>query len=342
MNELSDSEFCSWLDTLQAGGNVPDGLPADDAADLVFASRLLGLQLTMRANPLSLAQLVEAGRRSANENQPGGRPAVWRRAIQTVRRLAGLQSWPVPKPAGPLSARWRVGLSLAGLAALLVLITVVYPPARALADQIIQKITFGRITVIAEDVTEVAPTPEQPPEDNFSTLWTPANLADVQAKYPALASLPGWVPSGYTRQERVALFYHDSFGTSPDYATYEWTNSQDDSIQLTIFTGACYHGSSYDPAVGCNFQSFISSDPAHPVVLTKVNGQTAALLQGGGWRQDFSVPARQWNPTHYRPNPDNQHALELIWEKGPAEFMLSASSDNVPKNDLVRMAESIP
>ena len=84
MSELSDREFNAWLEALERAETLPDTLPADDAADLALARRLLSLRtapsprLTARVEQITASVPATA---AASTRSQEGAPRRWRALV---------------------------------------------------------------------------------------------------------------------------------------------------------------------------------------------------------------------------------------------------------------------
>lgn len=232
----------------------------------------------------------------------------------------------------------RLTLSLAMLGVVFTVTMTVSPVVRAAVSDFIAKITVRGTTVLVDEETSV-PAGEH---ESYSLIWIPATPQDVSTGYSFYAKAPSWLPSGYTLQERAALYYASMFDESPFSALFEWKNHADESIQLQVIKGACPNGPSHDPASGCTLESFISVGLESGPEVIAIDDQPAILYRGVAGLADLSGSTRKWNPSRLKPSGDIAKGWSLIWEKEGRTFHLVIESSAIAKEDVVRLAESIP
>jgi hypothetical protein len=235
--------------------------------------------------------------------------------------------------------------SLAFLALILafVLTLAVSPAARAAVDEIITKIIVRGTTIfVSSNEPDYSTLPEE--YESYSVIWTPASPEEIFADYPFFAKLPTWMPSGYVLQERAALYYGDMYAP-PSSALFQWRNAAGEMIELEVRKGSCPNGPFYESGAlrsDCMAASFISVGPeSEPQVIT-VHDQPGILIQVAYGFADLAGSVREWNPSRWKKSKDPTNGAWIIWESDEKTFSLKAESGTITKEDLVRMAESIP
>ena len=231
-------------------------------------------------------------------------------------------------------------LTLVALTLAFALMLAVSPAARAAMINIIEMIIVRGTTVwVSDDVPAL-----KGESETYSEIWTPVNPADLASDYPDFAKLPTWVPSGYLLQERAALFGSMTLDRI-DSVLVEWKDKHDGILQLNISKGACPNGQlweSGEPRSDCAYGWYINADLQNkPEVLT-INNQPAILFPNFLILMDLSDPIKRWNP--YRIKFDNRDpaAYFLIFESDGMRFEITTRSWTISKEDLIRLAESIP
>ena len=248
------------------------------------------------------------------------------------------------RPSGRHLILKRTAFVLAALCLAFALTIALSPTLRAAAlaivNDLIKTITVRGTTVFVEsDVPAVREEGE-----SYGEIWTPVSPSEVSADYPFFAKLPTWVPSGFVLQERAALFGSITKDVV-ESVLFEWKNKQGDTIQLRVSKGSCPNGLLWEsgaPRSDCGHMMYIEVDSKNQPEVIKVNEQPAVLFPRQQMLMDLSDPIRKWNP--YRGKYDNRdpEAFFLTWENGEITFDLAVKSRTITKEDLVRMAESIP
>jgi hypothetical protein len=248
------------------------------------------------------------------------------------------------------SASKRIAFALAALCLAFALTLVVSPTVRAAAlavvDNIIAKITVRGTTVFVSD--EPLPVSTGVSE-SYSLVWTPVSPSDISANYSFFAKLPAWVPSGYVLQERAALYYTSILETPPSSALFEWKDNTGQTIQLEVMKGSCPNGPLYDPdgpmhdyRSDCTYMAYFEVGPESEPQVIDLNGQPAVFIHGVGGLADLSGSVRKWNPSRGKSSKDDTKGAFMIWENEGRTFWLSVESATITKEDVIRLAESIP
>jgi len=234
----------------------------------------------------------------------------------------------------------RMVLALVALSLAFALMLFVSPAVRAAVIDIIETIIVRGTTVwVSDDVPAIKGEGE-----TYSVIWTPINSGDISTNYPDFAKLPTWVPSGYVLQDRAALL-GSMIQDSPDSVLVEWRNEHDGTIQLTVSEGSCPNGQVWEsgaPRSDCAYGWYFNVNSENQPEVVMIHEQPAVLLPGLQILMDLSDPIQQWNP--YRGRSDNRdpEAFFLLWESNGMRFEIATKSRTISKEDLIRLAESIP
>lgn len=251
------------------------------------------------------------------------------------------------------SALKRITFALATIFLLFVFTLAVSPTARvsalAVVKDIIEEFSIRGVTVFVTD--ESLPTPTAPAEGNesYSAVWTPLSPQDISADYPFFAKLPTWIPNGYVLQERAALYYFSIIETPPFSALFEWKDNTGETIQLEVMQGSCLNGQFYDSdgpfhdrRSDCTIGIFISVESDNKPEVLVINGQPAVFFRGVMKLADLSGAFQKWNPSREKVPNDFTKGTTMIWENEGRTFWLSVESVTITKEDVIRLAESIP
>jgi hypothetical protein len=234
----------------------------------------------------------------------------------------------------------RVVLTLAVLSVVFALTLAILPTVRAAVIEIIKTITLRGTTVwVSEDVPAI-----QGESETYSEIWTLVRPADIATNYPEFAKLPSWIPDGYLLQERAAQFGSMTH-PMPTSVLFEWKNDHGDIIQLKVSEGSCPNGQLWEsgaPRSDCAYGWYFNVDSKSQPELIKINKQTALLFPNFQLLMNLSDPIKKWNP--YRIKFDNRDpdAFFMIWESDGMRLEIATKSRTISKEDLVRLAESIP
>lgn len=235
----------------------------------------------------------------------------------------------------------RFALAFVALLVVFALALTISPTVRAAVGKIIQTITMNGVTIwVSEDIPAL-----QGESESYAELWTPLSPAELSARHPDLARLPAWVPDGYAPQERAALFGSMIQPEKPYAALFEWKNEQGGIIQLRVSKGACPNGQLWEsgaPRSDCAYGAYFNVGAENPPEALLINDQTALLLPGLQILMNLGDPLQEWNP--YRGRYDNRdpQASLLIFEADGMRFEIAAKAQNISKEELIRLAESIP
>jgi hypothetical protein len=220
--------------------------------------------------------------------------------------------------------------------------------ARAVVDNFIAKITMRGMTVWVYDEFPT-PTEEWERSESYGEIWRPVSPGDISANYPFFAPLPTWVPSGYTLQERAAIYFQSTYAETPSFSVFEWKDNTDDMIQLDVRKASCPNGPFYNPdeplpaeRSDCTIWTFIPLPLESEPQVIAINGQPALFYRGLTTFADLSGSVRKWNPSRYMSNMDVTKGATMRWESDGRTFTLIATSTTISKEDLLRLAESIP
>ncbi len=136
MNELSDLEFNAWLEAVERNETLPDILPADDAADLALARRLLSLRAAPGPRLMAKIERITA-------TAPAAAPASTRPQVGTPHR-------------------WRALAGAGIIASLVLVISLAFTPAGTWAQGMLQRfgVTFlpGAMPQWSAGLPEITPT----------------------------------------------------------------------------------------------------------------------------------------------------------------------------------------
>lgn len=233
------------------------------------------------------------------------RPAF---AAALGRRLQAIQ----PPAAQPAPAR-RALLPRAAFAALALLLALglaltVSPGVRAQVLALYQQVG-GLIFQVTGDY----PGGSQPPTIIPAQALT---LDEARQTFPAAFSLPAWLPDGYQMNPELSL---TDFSENGNHFVSLLVTYQDEARGTAFFLNI-----NHSPA-GEEYSQIIGPGSVEEV---SINGRPAGLVRG-----IWNSQTRQWD--------DDQH-LSLFWQAGGAAYDLSAHEFALSKEDLLRIAESIP
>lgn len=246
----------------------------------------------------------------------------------------------------------RIGYALAVLCLALVLTITMSPSLRAAAsaalDEFIAKITLRGMTVWVYDDFPVT-SEEWERSESYGEIWRQVSPNDISAGYPFFAPLPTWIPSGYTLQERAALYFPSTYAEIPSASVFVWKDNTGNMIQLNVIKGSCPNGPFYNPdeplpaeRSDCTIRTFISLPLESEPQVIAINGQPALFHRGLSSFADLSDPVQKWNPSRYMTNMDITKGATVMWESEGKSFILTVESTSLIKEDLLRMAKSIP
>jgi len=235
----------------------------------------------------------------------------------------------------------RVGFAFAALCLALTVLLLVSPAARTAAQQVINDI-LGKITLpgITVFVSSDRPSPSEfPPElESYEVIWTPLSPDEISSGSSDLARLPAWLPPAYALQGRAALFYQ-SYPTRPippDMAVFQWKSRAGDIIQLMVDKTSCSYEQSLSDCASHTYVAMGIND--EPQVIT-VNGHSGIIFSGMTFVFNLSDPVKQWNPARERLVPQG---LTMMWRDDVILFWITTNSPEISRDDLMRLAESIP
>ena len=234
----------------------------------------------------------------------------------------------------------RMAFTLVALSIAFALTIAVSPAVRAAVTDIIETIIVKGITVwVSDDVPAVKGEGE-----SYSVIWTPISPEDISTNYPGFAKLPTWIPPGYVLQDRAALF-GSMIQDSPHSVLVEWKNKHGDIIQLQVSEGSCPNGPFWESGArrsDCAYEVYVIVDSENQPEVITIHEQTAILFPGLQILMDLSDPIQEWNP--YRGKSDNRdpEAFFLIWESDGMRFEIATKSRTLSKEELIRLAQSIP
>ncbi len=251
------------------------------------------------------------------------------------------------------SALKRITFALAALCLMFALTLSASPTARvaalAVVNDIIEKLSIRGVTVFVTDESLPTPATSAEESESYSTVWTPLSPQDISADYPFFAKLPTWIPNGYVFQERAALYYFSIIETPPFSALFEWKDNAGGTIQLEVMEGSCLNGQFYDPdgplhdqRSDCTIGIYISVESDNKPEVLAINGQPAVFFRGVMKLADLSGSVRKWNPSREKLINDFTKGATMIWENEGRTFWLSVESAAITKEDVIRLAESIP
>jgi len=249
-----------------------------------------------------------------------------------------------PAPAHRPTAR-RLALAFALTFSLILTFSLALSPtlraaAQSAVDSILAKIIVRGTTVLVTDDL-VTPTLEAETE-SYSQLWTASSPQEIAASQPYFDKLPAWVPAEYTLQKRAALFYGSMYAETPSSAAYQWRDAQGRTIQLEVLHGDCPNGYDPDRPSDCDLAVYLVVNlESEPQVLS-VNGHPAVFYKGAMGFYNLADPVRAWNPSRWKAAAHPEQGASLIWDADGRTFFLIVESDSISKEDLLRLAESIP
>lgn len=214
------------------------------------------------------------------------------------------------KAIGILAMTGRVALAVLALLLAFGLIFWISPDVRAAVLETVRSI--GGLTF-----TETANNPYLS-GDSSTLSESTMSLTQVEDMFAGKFSLPGWVPGGYELQSKRVLVSLPQ-GTHPySHIHLTWLAEEGDiAIDLAITIGE--NGNELPSMI-------VGMDSVEQV---EISGQPAALVRGA-WNADT------------RTYDDQIGFTQLMWERDNLLYSLSASGGNIPKGDLIKIAESIP
>jgi hypothetical protein len=235
----------------------------------------------------------------------------------------------------------RAALALAVLSLAFALLMYVSPAARAAAQQVINEL-IGKITLkgitffVSSDSADPSKFPQE--GESYELVWTPLSPSEISSDYSFLARMPAWVPSGYILQDRAALYYvsYPIKPIPPDTAVFQWKNRAGEMIELMEQKGSC----PYEPSgSGCTGQLSVSVGMNDEPQVIAVNDHPGVIFGGMTATYNLADPVKKWNPERWKIVPKG---LTMIWENGGTTFWLITNSQKVSRDNLIRLAESIP
>jgi hypothetical protein len=235
------------------------------------------------------------------------------------------------------AAAKRLVVALMALSLAFGLALAISPAARAAVTDLIKTIIVRGTTVfVSNDVPAVKGEGE-----SYSTIWTPVRPREISD----LAKLPTWIPVGYILQERAALFA-DVYQEEQAYAAlFEWKNKHGNSIQLKVSKGTCPNGEFWESGSrrsDCGHMMYIEVGTEYQPELILIHDQPALLFPEFQLLMNLSDPVQEWNPSRVKYDNRDPEALFLIWESDGMTMELATKSPAIWKEDLIRIAESIP
>ena len=88
--------------------------------------------------------------------------------------------------------------------------------------------------------------------------------------------------------------------------------------------------------------AYFEVGPESEPQVIDLNGQTAVFIHGVGGLADLSGLVRKWNPSRWKSSEDDTKGPWMIWENNGRTFILIATSATITKEDVIRLAKSIP
>lgn len=248
LSHLSDQEFMACLEGMERGEALPAGLPADDAADLELAGRLLAQQVLPSPRLVAAVQQAMTATSPASSMSLSARWKIWKRRL------------PMSAPRMSLwkGLAWTVATVLLAFA----LVMLIFPSARAAVLEAILRISG--ITFVETERIETG--------DEVTWSEQIMSLAEAQATLPFAFKVPTWAPEGYVLNENevaVARPYAEV-----TIVRMKWENAG---------TGpAIYLQVMHATAEGWEVRRLVGNGAVETVL---VNGQEVALVRGG-WDHD--------------------------------------------------------
>lgn len=253
----------------------------------------------------------------------------------------------------PSISRYAVVKRIAlGLAALCLLVFVLYAAApaaaRAVLDDFIAMITVKGTTIrVYADLP--TPSAEWDRNEEYGAVWRPVDPQEISANHPFFAPLPAWVPADFKLQDAAALYFVTTYAKTPSSAVFEWKDSHGQMIQLQVDKGSCPNGLLLDPngtsqemRSDCTLASFTSLGLESEPQVVAVNGQPGVIYRGVVGLADLSSDVKMWNPSRWMSSLDVTRGATMVWESDGRTFRLIALSASIGKDEMLRMAESIP
>lgn len=249
LSHLSDQEFMACLEGMERGEALPADLPADDAADLELAGRLLAQQVLPSPRLVAAVQQAMTATSPASPVSLSARWRTWKR-----RRLP----MSAPRMSFWKGLAWTVATVLLAFA----LVMLIFPSARAAVLEAILRI--GGITFVETERIETGD----------ETTWSEQimSLAEAQATLPFAFKVPTWAPEGYVLNENevaVARPYAEV-----TIVRIKWENAGTGS--------AIYLQVMHATAEGWEVRRLVGNGAVETAL---VSGQEVALVRGG-WDHD--------------------------------------------------------
>jgi hypothetical protein len=180
-------------------------------------------------------------------------------------------------------------------------------------------------------------------------VWKPLSPEGISREYPFFAKLPAWVPVGYTLQDQAALYYTSTIETPPFSALFQWKDENGGWIQLEIMNGSCLNGQFHNSDDGfqdrrsdCTLAMYITVESERQLDVTTVHDQPAVFFYGNLMIADLSGASQTWNPSRWLYASDETTGMTMIWENDGRTYSLVTEAAKLTKEDMLRLAESIP
>ena len=317
MDELTEQEFQAQLAALERGEALPAGLPAEDAADLALAGRLLA----QRVQPGP--DLLAAVRRSTAALPPARRFRWPRFDLKAPTRRKSMSARRIP-------AWQRVAVGLAALVLAFGITMAAFPSARAAVLNLIRQI--GGVTIVETEQYPHSPeqrqggsmnmhdtSPDTAPEQLFTAQS--CSLAEARALLPFDFAVPTWAPAGFVQDDQVRIFLPPEGMTDTVFLVDRLQVSWSDPSRPAYI----YFYVAHCQVPDCEQRWLVGTDSADVV---QVRGQEAALVRGS-----WDVDTQRY---------ENSGMLNLLWKEGEVFYSLVGFESATSVDDLVHMAESMP
>jgi hypothetical protein len=232
-------------------------------------------------------------------------PALEQRVMRQVQAAAA--------PERP-RFRFRLGWAAAGLAAILLMVTLLTPQGQTALASFMAVFSLGR--------TEVRITPVNTPSTlnatataGASAIRQPLTLDEAQALLPVAIPQPAYLPPGYSLREVSSHTYPDLPAWIPQPFFVELLYGDDNQGQATLRAYPIMLGD-HASISGMNLEAA----PIQGVQDVDINGQAGVLLQLGTEQHKTA-----WQ--------------EVVWEQG--DLILALYGTNLSQADLLRIACSV-
>jgi len=214
---------------------------------------------------------------------------------------------------GLVRPRVRLGWIAAGLAALLLLVTLFTPLGQTAVASFLAVFRLGRTEVRIAPVD--TPTIPAATASYDGAVEEQLTLAQAQAKMPFALPQPAYLPQGYAFEKARSYSYPDLAAWMPQPLSVELVYGNGAGQECTLRLYPIILGD-HASISGMNLEAA----PIQEVEKVDVNGQPGVLLQLG-----IKGAQATWQ--------------EVVWEQ--EDLILALSTSSLPRDDLLEIARSV-